>query len=475
MGKADVGRLVLLALGAIGAGSAIARDGDLDPSFGMIGKVFMKYPVGSFIDSYNVDAALQPDGKLLLASSRNVAAPDYDFGVLRLLPNGSIDTTFGTGGQAFFAIDRVGSDKGDHVVGIALQPDQKIVLAGFANGDNLTGQDMAVVRLNANGSIDTAFGANGLAIVQFNLGNCSTNGCDDQGLRVNLQGDGKILVAGQAFSNPDASTYSSAFAIVRLTTSGVRDSTFDVDGRVTMTFGAGDQARAFRIKQLADAAHLVVVGGANTAPGSNNSDFALARLNADGSLDPTFGVGGKVTYGFDLGGGKADIATDFVELPDGKLMVCGQVEVNAPANSDFGCMRFLANGVPDPAFSPVLVPFDFGGQFSDAPLRIERDPRGRFVVAGFAEGVSGNYDFALVRLMPDGALDTTFGNGGLATFDSLPGSGITERSNLASGLAIQPDGRIILAGTSGTSAGSPQFEVVRVIGDTVFSNGFDAF
>jgi uncharacterized delta-60 repeat protein len=457
----------------IASASAGARDGDLDRGFGTAGKVFVKYTAW-FIDTYNIELALQPDGKMLLGSSRNFADPDYDFGVMRLMPDGTVDSTFGSSGQSFVVFDRTGSDKGDHLVGVVVQPDGKIVLAGVADGDTSTGQDMAIARLNSDGSLDTGFGTSGKTIVPFNLGNCTTpTGCDDVALRVNLQADNKILLAGQAASNPDATTFTSAFAITRLTTTGQRDSTFDIDGRVTLTFGTGDLGRGFRAKQLADGTHILVVGGANTTPAGTNADFALARLNDNGSLDMTFGVGGKVTYGFDIGGDLGDIATDFVELPDGKLMVCGEVKANNPSNYDFGCIRFLANGTVDITFPPVLIPFDIGGGFQDAPLRLERDSRGRFLLIGFAERVSGSFDFAAARLLPDGSLDTSFGHGGTLTYDSLPATGV-ERNNGASGLAVQPDGKIVIAGYADSDgAGHDEFEVVRVIGDTIFSDGFE--
>lgn len=452
---------------------ASARDGDLDRGFGTGGKLFAKYSFW-FVDAFNIELAQQPDGKLLLAASRDFANPDYDFGVMRLMPDGSTDTTFGTNGERFVVFDRTDSDNGDHGVGMTLQSDGKIVLVGIVDGDPATGDDMGITRLNSDGSLDTAFGTSGKTIVPFNLGDCANQGCTDVGLRVNLQADSKILLIGSATSNPDSSTQSASMAIARLTSSGQRDSTFDVDGRVTLQFGTGADAFGFRAKQLADGTHILAMGNATTTPEGTNRDFALARLNDNGSLDVTFGVGGKTTYGFDIGGDLDDRATDFVELPDGKLMVCGEARANSPFNYDFACMRFLANGVPDPAFSPVLIPFDIGGGFQDAPLRLERDSRGRFLLIGFAERTTNSVDFAVARLMPEGALDTSFGNGGTMTYDSNPGTTGGEQANGASGLVVQPDGKIVIAGYADSDGtGKPEFEVIRVIGDTIFENGFD--
>lgn len=448
---------------------ASARDGDLDLGFGTDGKVFVDYAGFQSIEGLLVEVARQPGGELLVVSSPHFSGPDYDFGILRLLPDGSVDSTFGISGHSFHAFDRPGSDLGDHVNAIAVLADGSIILGGYANGDASTGADMAFVKLLGNGVIDGNFGAAGATIVPFNLGDCSTGHCADQATRINLQTDGKILVAGAASTNDGV-----IMAVARLTTTGQRDTSFDVDGRVTLQFGTGNASQAFRAKQLADGAHIVVVGAADMAPGSSNQDFVAARLNANGSLDPTFGVDGKLSYAFDIGGNLVDTATDFVELSDGKLLLCGQVQVNGPGNFDFGCMRFLANGVPDPAFAPLLIPFDAGGDLSDVPMRIEQDTQGRLVLVGATSVSQDNYNFAVARLTAAGTLDATFGVGGVKTFDSLPGTDMTERSNAATGIAFDPDGKIIVAGYTVTnSADDRKFELVRLIGDTISENGFD--
>jgi len=258
-------------------------------------------------------------------------------------------------------------------------------------------------------------------------------------------------------------------AIARLLPGGQRDTGFDDDGRAVVDFGVGE-ATALRVRQLADGAHLLAVGVA--APAGNN-DFALAKFNADGSPDATFASGGKTTYAFDIGGSLDDVATDFVELPDGKLLVCGAVLVNAPQNYDFGCMRFLADGAPDPAFARVLVPIDTGEPFTDAALRVERDVQGRLLVAGFCSRAADNNDFCLIRLAADGQLDPDFGQAGVQTYASQAGGG-TDLDNASFGLVVQPDGKIVLAGYA-RAAGfdGRQIEVVRVFGDKIFGNGFD--
>ena len=461
--------LTLVVALSLAFGSANARDGDLDRSFGVNGKAFPAHPSGDFIDARAAELQLQSDGKILIASSRRFSPADYDFSVLRLQANGTVDTTFGLFGMANVAFDRPGSEFGDHVVDLAVQSDGKIILAGYVDGDAGTGTDMGLVRLLSTGVVDTSYGTSGKVVVQFNLGGCTGTECNDVATRLNLQADGKALLVGAA---SDPIGYSEA--IVRLTTSGQRDSTFDSDGRLTLTFGNGDRGQAFRARQLSDGVHIVVVGFSNLVAGDNNNDFTLARLNDNGSLDPTFGVGGKMTYGFDIGGTKDDLATDFIELADGRLVVCGAVLVNNPSNYDFGCMRFLANGTPDSSYSPVLIPFDAGGDLDDLPLRMARDDMGRIVLIGGASVAPDNYDFAVARLTPAGALDPSFGTGGIRRIDSLPGTAPTERGNIARGIGIQPDGKIVISGNAGANVNGDQiFQVVRLVGDTILADGFE--
>ena len=455
---------------------ALAHDGDLDRSFGIGGKVFQTLPGGAFIGSYAAAIGMQSSGQFIVAASKVISATNQDFAALRINADGSIDASFGTGGAAVVAFDRSGSGLDDRLASIAVQADDKIVLAGFVEGDATTSLDMGVVRLNGDGSRDLAFGVNGKTTVAFNLGTQGVGSAfTDTAERVNLQADGQILLVGQANTTTNAATPKAVMAVVRLNGSnGQRDGTFDVDGRVTLSFG-GDLARGMQIRQLADQAHILVVGGAYTMPGVSNADFALAKLDAHGALDPSFGVGGKATFAFDVGGGNSDIAYDFIELPDGALFVCGIVTVSAPGNSDFGCMRFLANGTPDPAFAPVLIPFDRGGDFADAALRMAPDALGRLVVVGYATGVTGNLDFAVARVMSDGTLDMSFGLGGTTTFSSVRNvpQAPPDRDNAATGVLIQPDGKIVVAGLADSDgSGDYQIELVRVIGDSIFADGF---
>ena len=445
------------------AGTAGARDGDLDRSFGTGGKVITPYP-GPVYTAYGYDLAMQSSGKLIVAGTSLGSGSNENFAALRLNADGSVDSTFGILGWTSVAFDRSGSNLSDLAQGVVVQPDDSILIAGDVAGDSTTGEDMGVVKLTADGQLDTSFGNSGKAIVPFNLDPTSNS---DFVFGIEVQGDHAILLAGAA----QAMGNTQMMAIARLTPGGFRDTSFDSDGRVTLGFG-GDFAIANRARVLSDGTHILVVGGATTVAGGRRS-FALVRLNiADGSLDSGFGTGGKATYDFAASAGDSS-ATDFAELADGRLMVCGGILANQPSNYDFACMRFLANGTPDMAFVPAVIPFDIGGDFNDFVYRVKRDTQGRFVLAGSARVATNNADCSLARITPNGQLDPSFGVGGRTTYDGRLTAIDTDRDNGCAGLVLQPDGRIVAMGYAVIDASFHRdFEVVRIVGDTIFADGF---
>lgn len=462
-----IDRMLAVATTLVVAGAATAaptRDGDPDPSWGDRGVAILPVPAGRSIGRYGTDAALLPDGRLVVAATVTdlTGIPQTDFGVVRLTRTGQLDTSFGDAGYAIVDFARSPSQAGDYTSGIAVQPDGKILVSGWATNLNADA-DFAILRLTAGGAPDPSFGNGGKVLVPFNL---DASNRDDYGYHVALQADGKILVAGGA-----STAGGSMAAVVRLLPGGQRDTGFDDDGRVTFDFHA-DESGVTRVRQLADGEHLLAVGAATT---SGSIDFAIARLNANGSLDASFAGGGMTTYAFDIGGDRSDLAQDFVELPDGRLLVCGAVQVNAPFNYDFACMRFLADGQPDASFTRVLLPVDAGDPYADIPETIRRDAQGRILLGGRCSVTDANDDFCLARLLADGRPDPSFGRDGVMTYRSEPG-GIGDRgSNGAGGLVVQPDGRIILAGyVRDTDPDTPgRIEAIRVIGDVLFADGFD--
>ena len=445
------------------ATTAAARDGDPDPGFGTNGSVSLSFPGGLSIEEYFVDVKILSSGKLLVSATVNTGtAASTDMGIMRLNSNGSIDTSFGVAGARVIGFDRTGSDNRDIVRGMAIQPNGRIVLVGDAAG-GIGGIDMAVVRLNADGSLDTSFGSGGKTTVAFDLGATSARRAD-QAVKIIVLSDGRIVLGGTA-----ATAAGGVMAIARLTASGVLDTTFDGDGKRVLDFGGGvaDLGISYNVLASADGVRIYAVGMAALA---GNYNFGIARLLGDGSLDASFAGDGTMTFGFDIGGNLADAATEAVELPDGKVLVCGASAISAPVNSDFSCMRLRANGTVDSDFLPTLIPFDIDSQGWDEAYATRLDAQGRIVMVGVASAGLIDFDFAVARLLPSGQVDPSFGIDGRMIYNG----DIENGTNRAYALGLQADDKIVVAGSEVDAQGEYQLQVVRLIGDTLFESGFES-
>jgi len=296
-------------------------NGSLDTSFGNGGIVTTTFPEGS----YAFDVALQPDGKIVAAGTIFVdfiigEPSDTDFALARYNPDGSPDATFGTGGQV--STDFLGFE--DDAFSVLIQPDGNIVAVGSAN-DPATYYDFAAVRYLSNGTIDTTFGVAGKVSTDFGARGF------DRAHSAALQADGSIVAAGFAIS---ANGISQNFAVARYTSSGVLDTTFSRDGLTQIDFGSCCQS-AYKVLLQSDG-KIITVGYANTE--SSDSDFLLARLSSRGSLDATFGVGGKVRTSFgDLNGGANGAALQ----SDGKIVAVGFQATFSNQWTNFALARYL--------------------------------------------------------------------------------------------------------------------------------------
>ena len=290
------GKLVAAGYGSTGYNEdfALARynaDGSLDTSFNGTGKVTTAIGPGA---DYAEALALQPDGKFV-AAGWSFNGSDRDFALTRYNPDGSLDTSFGTGGKVTTFI---GSGN-DTAYALALQPDGKLVAAG----SNLQGTQsvVALARFNSNGSLDSSFGAGGK--VATAIGSYAVAGA------LAFQPDGKLVVAGVGSTGSQRS-----FALARYNPDGSLDTSFGSGGKVTTAIGSTlDTAEAIGLQPDGK---LVAAGSSRTGSGDV---FALARYNSDGSLDAGFGSGGKLTTAVASDGE----AYGLVLQPDGKLVAAG--------------------------------------------------------------------------------------------------------------------------------------------------------
>ena len=446
-------------------------DGMPDRSLGSFGKVVVAFPGDLPLESgYLVDLAVLPSGKMLLAATIDAGGGNLDFGVIRLNADGSLDTSFGTAGGRRIAFDRAGSDLRDYFYSMLVQPDGRILLVGEAAGAPADGSDMAVVRLTANGTPDPTFGSQGKALVAFNLGPVG-NDRNDFAMHAALQPDGRILLVGRANSTPSTHDW----VVARLTASGIRDTSFDADGRVQLPLPAPyERAEGRAIRVLPDGDIIATGMAVRPGPTTPVIDILVTRLSAAGSPDLGYATAGVAAFDFGMGS-EGQLPFDLQVWPDGSSQVCGAVVVNLPGNLDMACMRLLADGTPDPDWPPVLVPFDRGGSMRDMAVSTAEDAQGRMLLAGWVQRTDTNADAGVARLLPDGSLDTAFGLGGQMLINSCQSLCLpqTERDNYASAVSVLPDGRIVVAGLAMSINGEARFQVTRMIGDVLFSDNFE--
>lgn len=383
--------------------------------------------------------ALQPDGKVVVAGQTLLWKPDtgiptleplhVNFAVVRYLRNGSLDPTFGGDGR----VDTDFFDRDDVAEAVVIQPDGKIVVAGFASltynaGLRAKDADFALARYNTDGTLDATFGGDGKVTTNFGSGENSV----DFGYSMELEPGGKIVVAGQAF---DDTGTRSVFGVARYNTDGTLDAGFDGDGKTTTDFaGFGAAASSMAIQPNG---MIVAAGSAyhEGTPGSPlSSDMALVRYTSGGELDPTFGIDGKVITGFDDPDGN-DGATSVLIQPDGKIVASGHADSHPVPDdktvSDLALVRYRSDGTLDPAFG-------FGGKTSTEVFRgslaMVRQKNGTFVVAA-SDRDPHKISWGLVRYTPNGhrngAVTTDFGGSPL---------------QLVQDLAIQRDGKIVAGG-----------------------------
>jgi uncharacterized delta-60 repeat protein len=338
---------------------------------------------------------------------------------------GDLDTNFGGDGKVttdFFARPEAAFD-------VALQPDGRIVVAGAASPEDGS-VDFALARYNNDGALDSNFGQNGRVTTDF-------SDVFDQANAVAIQADGKIVAAG---TSTDQMTRGD-FALARYNIDGSLDENFGTAGKVkTDFFGSFDSGLGMALQQDG----RIIVAGA-TVVNSSNHDFAVARYNTDGTLDNTFGNGGKVTtdlFGF------SDMANDVIVQQDGRILVAGSA-LRIASVGDFALVRYNADGTLDNSFgSGGWVVTDFFG-FSDLARGLDLQTDGRIVVAGAANNLNvSGFDFALARYTTNGVLDPTFGSGGKVTTNFFA------NVEAASDLEIQSDGKIVAAGFTTPSGGA---------------------
>ncbi len=417
-------------LSLLGVPVALAASGALDTTFHGTGKYRFDIVAGQPGSAYAV--AVQPDGKIVVLGQIWPSDTNGNIVVVRLTKAGALDTTFnGTGKRT---TDLGGYDEASRVV---LDPATgKIIVTGAKCASNGSNCDAAVLRFNPNGKPDMTFNGTGKRVDDFGGGDNGGYG------GVALQADGKIVVSGY-MANPLTHDYD--FAVYRYTQAGTLDKTFAGTGKKAIGFGAGRQDFASSIAVQPDG-KIVVVGTTYDASFSN-LNFAIARLNANGTLDSTFSGDGKQTTNF---GGNENARAVAIQ-PDGKIVVVGLKQVGSTRS--FALARYKPNGDLDSTFAGTgKRAIDVSGMGQSIAWAVSIQPTdGKLVVCG-----ESAWNMVVARFTTVGTLDTTFHGNGKAGIDFRGDDGCR-------GLAIQPDGKYVLAGSTLDTYMNRHWAVARVL------------
>lgn len=324
---------------------------------------------------------------------------------------GTLDESFGDGGIVWLKYT------GSSAYAVAVQPDGKLIIGGNTGTGN--GGSFALVRLLADGRPDSTFGSAGL--VEKRVGNAANSV-----MSVAIQPDGRILATGWCRSTGQDFD----FALLRLLADGGADPSFGDAGAVLTDFaGRGDYAKTVLV--LPDG-RIVVAGASDSNGVGSSSEFAVARYASDGTLDPTFGNGGKVLVDMR---GTVDSPGAAALVASGKIAIAGASGDTASISTptDMSAVVLLGDGGLETAFAEA-------GRFIESrqtsAFAVAADSSGRLLLAG-----SVGSDFALLRLTNAGAPDATFGSGGLVTTD-------LGAADSAAAVLVQEDGKIVVAGES---------------------------
>jgi uncharacterized delta-60 repeat protein len=463
-----------LALG-LGAVSAQAAPGALDPTFGGGGHLRTGF---GLVSNEGRAVAVQNDGKIIVAGE-TLHGGEYSFTLYRYNTDGSLDTSFGGDGM----IQTSFGYSGDEIRAIVIQVDGKILVGGSTYPQFQTYSHFAVARFNPDGTLDTTWGGDGRAVIAH-----------PQPLRGNAivpQGDGKVVIAGEHLSGSNPGN----FTLARFNADGSHDTAFGVGGFVFTDFGVESKAEAVI---LLPGNKILAVGTAQDFPGGD-PHCAMACYLSTGALDATFFGGGKRVETFVSTG--LDATLSYIQvLQDGRILVAGEdagqfavfcftlagapdtsFGVNGKTNGGFGTARANAirvvyagplpsriyvSGRMSGAYAVVKLlmngtfdtTFDGDGRVTTASLggaNAMTHYAGKPIVVGTKATGFPDDDVALVRYNSDGSLDTTFDGDGIRIDN---GDGLV---SVARASAMQPDGRIVLAGSTSTTFGDEDITVLR--------------
>ena len=326
---------------------------------------------------------------------------------------GDLDPTFGVAGVAAYHFP--GPFINDKANAVAVQSDGKVVVAGTSNQNGTP--RVSVVRWNTNGTLDATFGTAGTVLLNLTGGETGTD------ILIQQQ-DGKIVVGG--VTSPGGIN---DYCLLRFTTAGVLDPTWGTGGVVTTNFIGSHDVLGGIVQQSDD--KIVAVGTVQSV------GLGVVRYNTDGSLDTSFGTGGKYTNA-----ALVDVRRVALQPTDGKIVAVGTANKVCNPCGDFGVARVNTNGTTDTGFGVGgVVAIDLSGPDRGQALAIQPDGA-IVVVGGQGWGFSGASNFGIARLLSTGAPDSAFGSSGKLIVD-VGGPTVLDE---AFAVVLEPGGGITVAG-----------------------------
>ncbi len=449
---------------------ASAADGDLDPAFGTGGIVEISWPAGSARANA---VGLDHSGRLLVGGDAIGVYGNADFALFRLLPDGTLDTTYAPDGGGFrlidFDLDGIGGNSNDTVNDLAVLGDGSVVSLGEAHfGFTGVNSQFALTRVDAGGSLDPGFGRNGSA--HFGFGSFSNI---DYGRLLLTDTQGRLLVLGMV-AEPNAGGAGALdwwLGLARLTPSGQFDSSFYSGGSYATVFWVDPNIPPprhsldnFPLAFALDASARIVTAGIAQQP--IPQDAAVYRAPADGGFDQGFGNFSRVQMGLSQGEASA-----LLPLPTG-LLLAGAYATGTNAYALFFA-RLHDDGSRDTGFGVNGIASIPLAQGYPEPSLIAATRDGGWLVAGRLTDPSFNGSGVVIaRFDANGVPQTGFGSGGAVTLD------IGDGRHFSAGRAVlQPDGKLVVAGSLPNSVTdtTPHFALMRILADheTIFADGFD--
>ena len=397
--------------------------GILDLSFGTSGVTSVRVSTAPTGQEFISAMILQPDGKIVVGG-RGLGAVNNDFTLARYTSAGALDPAFGSSGV-------VQTDLGgthDTIYFLALQPDGKIIAAGGSGNCDVS----QLVRYNSDGSLDNTFGTAGVSTATI------ANHCFQD---IKLLSDGKFLVGGWRYVG------AKTWVLAKFQSNGALDTTFGTNGVVNST-NFSSISNVTKVALQSDN-KIIIAGGFWNVDHMNPT---IARLNPNGSLDSSFGTGGvnTITMAGDAGANGLQIAAD------GKIILSVYVSDLAWVDSQLAMVRLTSTGSLDPTFGLNGITIINPGSYMDGPSNIEIQSDGNYVVGGYSCDQSYSIcSFLVLRILPTGQLDATFGTNGIADLR------IGSADSYANYVLIQPDGKIIVGGSSNAGGGVRNFTLAR--------------